>query len=156
MWQRIQTLYFILILILMSVAILVPSVHFFNLEKQTHFMLDSRGVLLLNSEGIAEKTFTTNPCTYLYGILLFLTTYIIFQYKNRKKQFRLATLNFILIFAYIVIYFVFVIYTKGKLNVDLELKYPSVLPIIALILNYLGMRGISKDEKLVRSLDRLR
>jgi hypothetical protein len=46
---------------------------------------------------------------------------------------------------------------KNKLvGTELTLKIPAVFSIVALILNYLAMRGIAKDENLVKSMDRLR
>ena len=37
-----------------------------------------------------------------------------------------------------------------------SLSAASVFPVVSLILTLLAMRGISKDERLVRSLDRIR
>jgi len=39
---------------------------------------------------------------------------------------------------------------------ELSLKLPVIFPVIALILNFLAMRGIMKDENLIKSMNRLR
>lgn len=156
MWQRIQTLYFVLVIILMIAGIILPAAEFYNPTQNITYQLDSRGIVQLNAEGIAERTLSMNPCTYLFGMILFLTTFCIFSFKDRKKQFRLATVNMLLIVLYVIALGVFVIYSKNKLGVDMTLQYPVVFPVIAIIFNYLAMRGINKDEKLVRSVDRLR
>ena len=156
MWQRIQTLYFVLVLLLMIAATLLPNADFINSTNHLHYQLDSRGIAELTSKGVPTKTVGTNPCTFLFGIILFVTTFCIFRYNNRKVQFRLATINLLLIFAYIVILAVYLVIAKNKLQADVFLKVPVGFPVIALILEYLAMRGIMKDEKLVKSMDRLR
>lgn len=156
MWQRIQTLYFIVVIVLMIVGIVLPSAEFYNSEQNITYQLDSRGIVELNADGAAERTMSINPCTYLFGMILFLATFCIFKFKDRKKQFRLATINTLLILLYIIALGVFVFYAKSKLEAEMTLNYPVVFPLIALIFNYLAMRGINKDEKLVRSADRLR
>lgn len=156
MWQRIQTLYLILVILLMTAGILLPSAEFFNAEKNISYLLDSRGIIEMTEQGTASKLASTNPLTFLFGLILFVATFCIFKFQDRKKQFRLATINTILILIYIIAFVVFVFYAKNKLGADISLKIPAVLSVIALIFSYLAMRGISKDEKLVRSLDRLR
>ncbi len=81
----------------------------------------------------------------------------IFKYKNRKQQFRLCTINFILILVYTIVLAVVIFMGKSKLTgTELTVKIPAVFSLVALILNYLAMRGIAKDENLVKSMDRLR
>ena len=156
MWQRIQTIYLILVILLMTAGILLPSAEFFNAGKNITYLLDSRGIIEITEQDTFNKLASTNPLTFLFGLILFVTTFSIFKFQDRKKQFRLATISTILILIYIIAFIVFIFYAKNKLNADFSLQYPAVFPVIALILSYLAMRGISKDEKLVRSLDRLR
>lgn len=140
----------------MIAGVLLSNAEFLNTATNTSYLLDSRGVLELNEQGEAVKTIATNPCTFVFGFILFLTTFTIFNYKNRKKQMRFATINLFCIIIYIVALAVFIFYAKNKLESDISFNYPVIFSVIALIFNYLGMRGIAKDEKLVRSLDRLR
>ncbi len=156
MWQRIQTLYMVLVVGLMIASMILPSVEFFDNTTNVTYLLDGRGLLKMDSEGFVAQTIAINPTTYLLGIILFLSTFVIMKYKNRKQQFRLATINLILIFIEILVGIGFIAYAKYKLDVDFALKYGAVLPIVALIFNYLAMRGIMKDEKLIKSMDRLR
>ncbi len=156
MWQRIQTLYMILVIGLMIASIILPNVEFFDSAKNITYQLDGRGLLKMDNQGFAVQTIAVNPTTYLFGIILFLSTFVIMKYKNRKQQFRLATVNLILIFIEILITAGFIVYAKYQLNIDFALKYSAIFPVIALIFNYLAMRGIMKDEKLIKSMDRLR
>lgn len=81
----------------------------------------------------------------------------IFLYKNRKLQFRLSVMG--VIFS---IGFLFMEYLKveefKKTNNILSGSYQigALLPVIMIIFFILAARGIYKDEKLVKSLDRLR
>ena len=81
----------------------------------------------------------------------------IFLYKNRKLQFRLSVLG--VIFS---IGFLFMEYLKveefKKTNNILTGSYQvgALLPVVMIIFFILAARGIYKDDKLVKSLDRLR
>ena len=68
----------------------------------------------------------------------------------------MATINLFLIVIYMAVLASYIFFSQNKLDADITWKYPVVFPVIALIFNYLAMRGIAKDESLVRSLDRLR
>lgn len=156
MWQRIQTLYMVLVIGLMIASILLPNAMFMDTNNHLSYQLDARGLLQIDNVGNPVSTYAINPATYLFGFILFLSTAVIFKYKKRKQQFRLATLNFILILIHVLVLAGFVYYVQQKLQLDFVLQYPIVLPVIALILNFLAMRGIMKDEKLIKSMNRLR
>ncbi|PYI90086.1 MAG: hypothetical protein DME97_18500 [Verrucomicrobia bacterium] len=76
---------------------------------------------------------------------------IIFFYKNRRLQFRLSIALLILSILNLVIYFT----RLGKfLNGDLS--FAAIFALTIPIFLFLAARGIRKDEKLIKSLDRLR
>jgi len=75
----------------------------------------------------------------------------IFLYKNRKLQGRLALLGILLSLLNIFLYYKQTLkFTVG--NYDLT----AVLAILIPVLFFLAFRGIYRDQKLVKSLDRLR
>ncbi len=156
MWQRIQTLYFILVIGLMTAAILLPNAEFFLQEKNITYQLDSRGMVELDEQGAAKGVIGTNPLTFLFGFIIFIALYSIISFKNRRRQIRMVTVNLLLLIIYIAVLVIYIMVAKNKLNAIVTWNYPVIFPLIALIFNYLGMRGVAKDEKLVRSLDRLR
>lgn len=96
-----------------------------------------------------------------YNILLIITTTAfavtalisIFLYKNRKLQLRINILSLILSLLTIGLY-----YWQSKSFIAEESSYnlTSVIPLAIPILLILGIRGIYKDEKLVKSMDKLR
>ena len=156
MWQRIQTVYLVLVIILMIASVLLPNADFFNSTKNLTYQLDARGIVELSQQGEAKGAVASNPCIIVFGMILFLTTYCIFSYKNRKRQLRMATINLFLIVIYISVLAAFIFYTQNKLETEVSWNYPVVFPVLALIFNYLAMRGIAKDVSLIKSLDRLR
>src|SRR5688500_7961611 len=81
----------------------------------------------------------------------------IFLFKNRKLQFRLSVLGVIFSVAFLFIEYLKVEEFK-ETNKTLSGSYQigALLPIIMIIFFILAARGIYKDEKLVKSLDRLR
>ncbi|MBL7722873.1 MAG: DUF4293 domain-containing protein [Chitinophagaceae bacterium] len=87
----------------------------------------------------------------LTGGSLILSTIIIFLFKNRKQQMWLCVLGVLisglLIFLYIM--------QMNKLIKPVP-ALTAVLPVIMLIGYFMAFRGIRKDEKLVKSLDKLR
>ena len=157
MIQRIQTVYLVLVAVLMTLAAALPVAEYFDTVKNISYQLDMRGFVQLNPDGSFLSAVSTNPTTFVFGIILVVTLMTIFKYKNRKQQFRLCTINFILILIYIILLAVVIFMGKHKLaGTEMSLKIPAVLSLVALIFNYLAMRGIAKDENMVKSMDRLR
>lgn len=77
----------------------------------------------------------------------------IFLYKDRKKQFRVVMLVLLVSVLNIVLFFLETRkFVPGEGNYDLTAALALVVPVFLI----LAMRGIRRDEKLVKSLDRLR
>jgi len=97
---------------------------------------------------IASFDILTLIITAVLGVGCFI---IIFLYKNRSPQFRLTITMLILSILDLVVYFT----RLGKfLNGDLS--FAAIFALAIPIFLFLAARGIRKDEKLVKSLDRLR
>jgi len=89
--------------------------------------------------------------------LMALTIFIIFSYKQRKRQMALGKVNFALLLLSIVA----VLYSINDLDAQLTASAMNYGMATWLLLAALGFqvmanRGIKRDEDLVRSLDRLR
>jgi hypothetical protein len=85
------------------------------------------------------------------GASIILSTINIFLYKDRPLQARLCLLGIILTVLIIIQY----IFLVGKMTKS-TLALFCVLPFIMAISYYIAYRDIKKDEKLVKSLDKLR
>jgi hypothetical protein len=87
----------------------------------------------------------------LTGISILLALITIFMYKERKSQLKLAVGGLILSVLVLILYIV-----EVKKFVQGTLSLTSIF-VLLIILGYaMAARGIWKDEKLVRSLDKLR
>jgi len=77
----------------------------------------------------------------------------IFLYKNRKTQLRIVLVTLLVSVINLVLFF-----TQTKKFVPGEGSYnlTAIFAIVVPVFLILAMRGIKKDEKLVKSLDRLR
>lgn len=84
----------------------------------------------------------------------------IFMFKKRILQMRLNSFNIILMLFQIISMVAYFFYFKSNAVADdvlpTHILLPFALPFINIILTYLAIRAIGKDEALVRSLDRLR
>lgn len=87
----------------------------------------------------------------LTGASLVLSAGTIFLYKDRKLQMKLCLLGLLLAAVIIVLY----ILQMNDLTKS-TLALFCVLPFITLAAFYMAFRNIRKDEKLVKSLDKLR
>lgn len=81
----------------------------------------------------------------------------ILLYKKRKLQIKLCNINVLLIILFYIAFAIY-LYTEMELlhATFLRISYGIVLPLIALIFNILAAIKIKVDEKLVKSLDRIR
>ncbi len=75
----------------------------------------------------------------------------VFLYKDRKLQMRITVVTLLLSIVNIVLYF-FETKKFAEGNFDLSAIFSFAVPLFL----FLAMRGINRDQKLVRSLDRLR
>lgn len=144
MIQRIQSVYWFVSVLLWITFFFVPFFHY-------------------GATG-TEATFTIFGCKMLMGtvgVAAALTLVTIFLYNNRKLQIRLGTV--LVVFNLAAHFFLWTHYyflTQGQAPAeagDVVKILPWVaIPTIILVLNHLAIRGVKRDEKLVRSADRLR
>jgi peptidoglycan/LPS O-acetylase OafA/YrhL len=87
----------------------------------------------------------------LTGISLLLSLITIFLYRERKRQLKFAIAGIVLALVILIIYIYGInSYQQGSLSI-------YCLFVLAMLAGYImAARGIWKDEKLVKSLDKLR
>lgn len=79
----------------------------------------------------------------------------IFSYSNRKKQSRDCLVTIILLLLWIGLY-AFEMYIFDTDKTGFEIRFAACLPLVAIIFQWLARMAIKKDEKLIRSIDRIR
>ena len=91
------------------------------------------------------------PILILTVTVILLCIIAIFLYKKRKRQLTLTVINCILSIILIVLYFLEIQKFETGI-ISLSCLFTLAIPIFL----FLAARGIWRDEKLVKSLDRLR
>lgn len=153
MWQRAQTVYLFLIVIISLLSLVFPFAYYEMGNENITF----------NIFGVSQNSLkfdTWFPYYISIGLTAGLALFSVTQFKNRKRQLSLGKINYAVILATVIM-----------LNIDLTsiatgLNIPSeqinfnligfMLPITCLPFNFLANRGIKKDEALIKSVDRLR
>lgn len=147
MIQRIQTLYLLISAILLGLLYFLP---FAEIAKDgTIFLFNSKGILL--NDAVQKSGL---GISLLIGIIVALHGAAVLDYKKRLRQLRLIIIAILLI---MVLFGMFYFFTFLKFSgAQISYKISMVFPLIALILDYLAIRAIGKDEALIRSIDRIR
>jgi hypothetical protein len=101
---------------------------------------------------------TSTILVYMAAAVLALICFgTIFLFKNRPLQSRLCLLGIVLSIALLILEDHQVDVTEALANYSTGAWRPGIaLPILVIVALILAMRGIRKDQKLVKSLDRLR
>lgn len=147
MIQRIQTVYLLL------AAILLGSLYQLTLADisvgSELFTFNVKGIF---REG--ERVFNGLPLIIFLTLIMLLHIFVIFNYKQRIKQMRVLGFTIILLLGLTGLFFYFAY--SGFKGATASFHLPVAFPLVAAILDYLAIRGIGKDEALIRSIDRLR
>ena len=155
MIQRIQTLYLLIIVILSGFVIFSPIAELINSADNLIYLVDINGISLVKPTG---NIFESNiwGLTAISMVVLFFSLITIFSYKNRIKQIRYCVINMLFMVSYYAFLLFYIWSACNRLHTDWHLKLTTVFPIVNLILNFLTIGAIGKDENLVKSADRLR
>lgn len=150
MIQRIQTIYLLLVCILMALTVISPLIEMKDIENILNFK--SCGIYFGKKN--LYPTWGVSAFAALSSLIAFIT---IFCFKKRPLQLKLINLNTLLIILFYATLGAYFYFAQNKLGVSLlSVKYGIILPAIALIFNLLSMTKVKADEKLVKSLDRIR
>jgi hypothetical protein len=153
MLQRIQSIYLIASLALLSATFFIP---FGNLSDGIT-NLDMRSYGVKNAAG----EYLASPGSYfiylLITLILVVVAYALVAFKNRALQTRLLRLSFLLLAGGFVLIALYIndcnnYFSGMKLSPGISM----FLMIGAIFFNMMALRSIRKDEALVRSVDRIR
>jgi len=154
MIQRIQTIYILIAAVLVGIIFFFPFASFVIEQDMSVYHLSTKG-LVPDAAG-SNPLFRAIPITVLIVIILHLCSAIIILYRKRMLQIRLCIINIALILGLQGLMYYFANVSSHQLGSSASYSIIFVFPIISAILSYLAIRGIAKDEALVRSADRLR
>ncbi|NOZ46986.1 MAG: DUF4293 domain-containing protein [Chlorobi bacterium] len=153
MIQRKQSLYLLIIFILLSTMFFLPLAQFVVNNEIYKFIFN--GIVPLNNPE-SSLIVSTYPVTILISFTALLSFITIFLFKNRLLQLRLCRLNILLLIGFNVLLGFYIYHFITKDNAIWQFSIASFFPLISIILYYLAYKGIKKDEDLVKSIDRIR
>lgn len=137
MIQRIQSVYLLLVTILLVVAICMPVGQFIGADGVTAHVFKPLGVAL--ADGGFQSTWGLFGILLLSALVAFCT---IFLFRNRMLQIRMTIFSSILLIGYYIAFCVFMFILKGDLDaMTFQLGWALCLPVVAIILNYLADNG---------------
>lgn len=152
MIQRIQSVFLLLAFLLASSLFFTT---FADLLSKDAYGLTLKGFVSTvqsKPDGIQPSIILTLLGS-LTSILIFVT---IFLYNKRKLQMNICWLTITLLVGENVAMYLITEKYKNMLMVEASYKIGFVFPLVAAVLVFLAFLNIRKDERLVKSLDRLR
>ena len=152
MIQRIQTVYLLVVTILLGSIFLFPFAELLSSDGQL-FIFNFNGLSIENEEGLYLLTI---PTIILLAVTVLISFSSIFLYKKRIIQMRMNSFNIILMIGYVGLNYYYIHNFSGQLDGVVSYQVIAVFPLVAAILTYLAIRSIGKDEALIRSVDRIR
>lgn len=150
MIQRIQSVYLLLVAVLGCIVATCPLFELFSSEK---------GVFesyVIGAFQNGENLYGTWPLMAICVLNILISLLALFMFKNRILQIRLSTFNILLYIGFYCMLAFYVYAEKESFGASFSLKIPFILPLFSIILTFLAIKGIRKDEEVIRSLDRIR
>lgn len=143
MIQRIQSIWLLLAAVFAALTFRFP---FYSGQM----VIDPATHATSHADLNANTTVGLTILTVLAGAIAFAD---IFLFRNRTMQLRIAYLGMVATIALIAVYILAIEhFVSGSSNLALS----CILPFMILLFYILAARGIWKDQRLVRSMDRLR
>lgn len=167
MLQRVQTIFLFLVALSMALMLFFRIWDKGSLEKdigeqaiitafeQVYTRIDTVGT---DNEAMIEEKKMTFPIAILAILAIGVAGFSIFKYDNRLTQMKLGALNALLIAGALGLSLYYTLEADKLLLPGTPGNYRLgfFMPVAALMFNLLSNRFIRRDEKLVRSVDRLR
>lgn len=156
MIQRIQSLFLFFVvaasvlLFFFPLAEFLSELHYFKL-----YMLELKN-MAPSTDQIFSKYFTF-PLIFFASVIGLLSLITIFFYKKRRIQILLIKISILLNIILIVgVFFGYPEVISKQINTEATFGISSYFSLISLVFLILANRGVKRDEKLIRSADRLR
>ena len=158
MIQRVQSIYLLLAAIMAIFTFFLPYAHFYGGDvKVAEYAMF--GVFNVQSDILESSGVFAFPVWVLGALAVIVPFVAIFLFKNRPLQYRIARLSYMVNLIYVV-YLFFAIDRILATIFEAEMRtlyhIGFYMPVAAVVMSCLAVRGIKKDEKLVKSLDRIR
>ncbi|OEK06332.1 DUF4293 domain-containing protein [Roseivirga misakiensis] len=165
MIQRIQTVLLLCVAVCMGMVLAYFIWAEVNESNNTVSVMTAFKMEVIDTAGTlsdkSDDTVVSTTSTWYIGVLAIAASLVaifsVFQFKNRLNQMKLGALNALLMAATLGLSF-YNISEFEKISPEIQgsIQAGFFFPAAAMILNILANRFIRKDEKLVKSVDRIR
>lgn len=149
MIQRIQSVYLLIVAILSVIVISNPVGSFIGTDNS---IIEFTNLSLISQDGTGSYEPWVLFAIQMISAIISLIT--IFLYKKRMVQIRFTLFNIILAVGYYATLVTFVFMLKGEST--FVPSWAVCLPFVGIVLDWLAIRAIGKDEMLVKAYERLR
>ena len=149
MIQRIQSVYLLVVSILMVICMCNPVG---SIIASTNEISEFGNLFITLPDGTKDYApWALFVILLVVAVLAFVT---IFLFKKRMLQIRLTIFSSVMLIGYYlaVVAYIFMLAEKTSFTPS----WTICLPFVGIILNWLAIRGIGADEALVKAYDRLR
>lgn len=149
MIQRIQSVYLAVAIICLALLFVFPFSSYPN--------MDFTILELTNSDESGAKILYPLAINVILSIVL--SIFSIISFNDRKRQILLNKINFVVLLVLLIVMFLDFNNIESALPIqktDISYGIGMFFPIVALISLLMANRFITKDEKLIKSMDRIR
>lgn len=157
MWQRIQTVFLVIVVISMIVGIFFPI--WIGVEGSVTYKLYPLHYSVYESESVSTPTPTYFPYSITAILMIAAATLAIMEiwrYDNRILQIKMGTLNSLILMG-VMISVMWLANTMINAHpANWTYGYGLYIPFVGVTCNWLAVRFIRRDEKLVRDSNRIR
>lgn len=152
MIQRIQSLWLFLASVALIAVLFLPV----GMFKMQHGLYECTALKMTQAGDVPLLNLPVwfiGLLSILAGLLSFLA---IFLFKKRVKQIRLSWISLIVKVLLLAGMIGLFLYFKNMLNSWIGYGPAVLMPVLGIVLDFLAIKAIQKDEALVKSLDRIR
>ncbi len=145
MIQRKQSLFLFIAALLNACLLVVPLYRWYEVVVNVDVMHELR----VNDH---------YPSLIIAMVIILLPLVALFMFRNRKRQLALSAVSIVSTIGFITLMLSRVTQLSNMTPTPVRGTYwiGAILPIISILLLILAIMGIRKDDKLVKSMDRLR
>ena len=141
MIQRIQTIYLLVVAIIMTIPLYVPIAQLL-IPSDASYNFFTYGVVLIGENSVLQAHYWALLIMNIFTIGIPLVN--VFLFKKRFLQLRLCIVEIILLIGAIILMWYHINQFANKMNAEILYKFSLILPVICIIFTYLAIKGILK------------
>ena len=157
MIQRIQSIYLLFASLILSITFYFPIAEFIGDSDSLILYVYKVVSLVPGSSNVYDIMFIM-PLLAITAIIILFSLVTIFMFKNRRGQMKIIRFLMLLIAVMVGVIFLYYydILEAASGAIPNFLQIGAFAPLVSFILLFLAYKAVLKDDKLVRSADRLR